>query len=146
MRNKQVYCLAVATALFASISTAFAAGSKPSWKGTIAVSGDKHPESQLKKLAKVSKADATKTALAAVASKSAKVEEGELEVENGFLIYAFDIKVKGQAGIEEILVDAGDGKVLAHEHESPAAEAKEKKGEKSEKGEKPEKGEKSERK
>jgi hypothetical protein len=33
--------------------------------------------------------------------------------------------VSGKPGIEEILVDAGNGKVLAHEHESDAAEKKE---------------------
>ena len=62
-----------------------------------------------------------------------KITEGGLEVENGYLIYSFDFKVKGKKGIQEIIVDAGSGKVLGQAHESDAAEAKEKKDEAKEK-------------
>jgi uncharacterized membrane protein YkoI len=91
---------------------------KESWTGTIQVSG-KHSEAELAKMAKVSMADAEKTALAAIEAKDADktVKARELEVEHGFLIYSFDIKVAGKKGIEEVNVDAGDGKVLAREHE-----------------------------
>ena len=101
---------------------------KPKWKGTIKVTG-KPGEAELQKLAKVTKEDAQKTALAAVKAKDAdkKITEGGLEVENGYLIYSFDVKVKGKKGIQEIIVDAGSGKVLRQAHESDAAEAKEKK-------------------
>ncbi|HEX7104952.1 MAG TPA: PepSY domain-containing protein [Acidothermaceae bacterium] len=54
-----------------------------------------------------------------------KIRSGELEHEKGRWIYSFDIKVAGKAGIEEINVDAMTGKLVAHEHESPAAERKE---------------------
>lgn len=117
---------------------------KPKWKGSIKVAGKKSDE-ELAKLAKVGKEDAQKTALAAVKAKDGNksVTEGGLEVENGYLIYSFDIKVKGKKGIQEIVVDAGTGKVLGQEHESDAAEAKEKKEEakekKSEAKEKPKK-------
>jgi len=104
---------------------------KAAWKGSIKVEG-KHSQAELKKMAKIRESDAKKKALAAVEGKAGdkKAGEAELEVENGYLIYAVDVKVKGKDGVEEILVDAGDGKVLAHEHESGAAEEKEKKEEK----------------
>src|SRR3954453_19283438 len=107
------------------------AGGKAAWKGSIKVEG-KHSQAELKKMAKIRESEATKKALAAVEAKAGdkKAGEAELEVENGYLIYAVDVKVKGKDGVEEILVDAGDGKVLAHEHETAAAEEKEKKEEK----------------
>jgi uncharacterized membrane protein YkoI len=100
---------------------------KEPWTGTIQVTG-KHSNAELAKMAKVSMADAENTALAAVEAKDAdkKVKGRELEVEHGYLIYSFDIKVTGKKGIEEVNVDAGTGKVLAREHESPGTETKEK--------------------
>ncbi len=79
----------------------------------------------LKKMAKVTKAEARKTALAAVKASSKKVKSGKLEVEDGCLVYSFDIAVTGKSGVEEVLVDAGTGKVLSQEHETPAKEAAE---------------------
>lgn len=148
MSIKKGYSIAVAVALFTAASATFAADTRATWKGTIPVTGEKHSEAQLKKMAKISQAEATKAALAVVPGKSKKVESIELEAENGYLVYTFDIKVKGKEGIEEVLVDAGDGKVLAQEHEGAAAEAREKKEEAHEKGGKSrsEKSEKSERK
>jgi uncharacterized membrane protein YkoI len=83
------------------------------------------PETQaaLMRQAKVSKAVATRTALAEV--PGGKVRSSEIEREKGKLIYSFDIKVAGKSGIEEINVDAITGAVLAHEHENPKAEKKE---------------------
>jgi uncharacterized membrane protein YkoI len=83
------------------------------------------PETQarLMRQAKVSKAVATKTALAQV--PKGKVRSSEIERENGKLIYSFDIKVAGKPGIEEINVDALTGAVIAHEHETPTGEKKE---------------------
>lgn len=78
----------------------------------------------LMKRAKVSAEVATAAALARV--PGGKVEKAELEEEKGKLIYSFDIKLAGKAGIEEVAVDAVSGKVLSVEHESPADEAKEK--------------------
>jgi len=93
-------------------------GTSGPWAGTIQVMG-KHSKAELARMAKVSQADAEKTALAAIEAKDAdkKVVARELEVEHGYLIYSFDIKVAGKKGIEEVNVDAGDGKVLAREHE-----------------------------
>jgi uncharacterized membrane protein YkoI len=83
------------------------------------------PETQavLMRQAKISKAVATRTALAEV--PRGKVRSSEIERENGKLIYSFDIKVAGKSGIEEINVDAITGAVIAHEHESPNTEKKE---------------------
>jgi hypothetical protein len=77
----------------------------------------------LMKKAKITAEAATTAALAKV--PGGKVEKGELEEEDGKLIFSFDIKVAGKSGIEEVAVDAITGKVLSVEHESPAAEKKE---------------------
>jgi uncharacterized membrane protein YkoI len=73
---------------------------------------------------KISKAQATKIALAQV--PRGKVQSAELETEHQQLVYSFDIRVPGKSGIEEVLVNANTGKIVAHEHESPAKEAAEK--------------------
>ena len=84
-------------------------------------------KAELKSLAKVSEDDARKTALASLKDPSkGTVKEAELESEHGCLVYSFDIQVTGAKGIQEVQVDAGNGKVLSSEHESPKAEATEK--------------------
>ena len=80
-------------------------------------------QATLKAEAKITEAEARKTALAEV--PNGKIQEHELEREKGMLVYSFDIKVAGKPGIEEVLVDAISGKVVAHEHETPAMEKKE---------------------
>ena len=82
---------------------------------------------ELAAMAKVSMADARKAALASLkgASKAA-VKTAELEVENGCLVFSFDIAIKGKPGVQEIQVDAGTGKVISSKHESAAAEKAEK--------------------
>ena len=124
--------IGITLGLLTLVATVVAGGAekkaaKPRWTGTIKVTG-KPSEAELQKMAKVSKEDAEKSALGAVKAKDAdkKITEGGLEVENGYLIYSFDVKVKGKKGIQEIIVDAGSGKVLNQAHESDAAEAKEK--------------------
>lgn len=63
------------------------------------------------------------TALARVVG--GEIVGAELEQEDGRLVYSFDIKVEGKAGIEEILVDAVSGDIISQEHESDAREAAE---------------------
>ncbi len=46
-----------------------------------------------------------------------EITKGELEEEDGNLIYSFDIKVPGQEGITELHIDAKSGKVIKKEHE-----------------------------
>ena len=88
----------------------------------------KNDEKKLQAEATVPEADARRTALAAV--PGGKVEQHELERENGKLIYSYDIKVAGKPGVEEVHVDALTGKMIKKEHETPAKEAKEAAGEK----------------
>jgi uncharacterized membrane protein YkoI len=89
----------------------------------------------LQKEAKISEATARATALKEVPTGT--VKKYELEREGGKLIYSYDISVPGKSGIEEVAVNAIDGSVVAHEHETPtkeraeaAKEAKEKKAKK----------------
>ena len=84
------------------------------------------PASALPGLAKVSQADAQKAAFERIKAPSTALAEGELEVEQGCLVYSFDIRIPGKLGIEEIMVDAGTGKILSHKHESTKQEAAEK--------------------
>ncbi len=88
----------------------------------------KEDEPGLLKKAKVTAAAATATALAKV--PGGKVEEVEIEKEDGKLIYSFTIKVAGKPGITEVGVDAMTGAVVNVEHEDAAAEAKEAKEDK----------------
>lgn len=73
--------------------------------------------------AKVPGETARATALAKV--PGGEVTEASLEEENGRLVYSFDLKVKGQSGIQEVLVDAMTGAVVSEEHETEAQEAAE---------------------
>jgi len=73
--------------------------------------------------AKVTDAAARQAALARVPGGS--IVKAEVEQERGKLIFSYDIKVPGKDGIQEVAVDASSGRVLAVEHESSAAEAKE---------------------
>jgi uncharacterized membrane protein YkoI len=45
------------------------------------------------------------------------VESSELELEEGMLIYSFDMKVAGKSGIEEVHVSAINGAIVKKEHE-----------------------------
>jgi hypothetical protein len=85
------------------------------------------PQPQFASLAKIAPTQAEKTALAKVGAKydnpTLKIQSSELEIEYGCLIYLFDFKVIGKRGVEEIFVDAGDGKVLSHLHDTPKQEA-----------------------
>jgi len=82
-------------------------------------------EAKLQAEAKVSKADAEKTALAKVPGGT--IKEGELEKEKGRLIWSFDISISDSKDIKEVQVDAITGEVISVETESAASEAKEKK-------------------
>ena len=84
------------------------------------------PSHDVPGLAKVTRPQAEHSALASLgAPAGAVVREGELEVERGCLVYSFDIDLPGKSGIEEVMVDAGNGKTLSHSHETPRQEASE---------------------
>ena len=92
---------------------------------------EKESEAQLQAQAKISKADAEKTALAKVPGGT--IKEGGIEKEKGKLIYSFDITTPGTTDITEVNVDAITGEVVAVDKESAGDEAKEKAGEKEKK-------------
>jgi uncharacterized membrane protein YkoI len=132
--------IALAAAIAASASVAAAQGTAtvakstakvPSTKSTAAKATTpkrhgatkKESQSALRKEAKISEATARATALKEV--PNGKVKSSELERENGKLIYSFDIVVPGKTGVEEVNIDAVDGSVVAHEHESAKTEKKE---------------------
>ncbi len=77
----------------------------------------------LVKQAKVSEADAARKALAA--TPNGEIRAVELESEGGRLIYSYELKVKGHAGIEEVNVNAVTGAVVNTEHERGTPEADE---------------------
>jgi uncharacterized membrane protein YkoI len=84
-------------------------------------------------LAKVSKADATKKALAAVPNGTFK-EDAELEKENGKLVWSFDISKPGTSTITEVMVDAVTESIVSIEQESAKDQKKEASADKKEKG------------
>lgn len=74
-------------------------------------------KAKLMSMAKRTRGNAERIALKRIKERGT-VAEGELEAERGCLIWSFDIKVAGRAGVEEVNVDAGNGKVLNVHHES----------------------------
>ncbi|HKC16431.1 MAG TPA: PepSY domain-containing protein [Steroidobacteraceae bacterium] len=83
-------------------------------------------DAQLGSLARVSQAQAEKIAMARLAGRTAvSTVSAELEAEHGCLIWSFDLRVAGKPGVQEIQVDAGDGKVLSVKHESARQEVSE---------------------
>lgn len=96
-----------------------------------AMAQEKAPSKELMAKAKVTRADAEKTALAAV--PNATVKEAELEEEDGGLRWSFDLKTPGSKRITEVGVDAITGKIVENKVESEKDEAKEKDGDKGKK-------------
>ena len=58
---------------------------------------------------------ARKAALARV--PGGKIQDEELERENGRLVYSFEISTQGKDGAQEVLVDSDDGRVLSVQQE-----------------------------
>jgi peptidase YpeB-like protein len=98
--------------------------------GVVGCATEEQKEARLQAEAKVSRADAEKTALAKVPGGT--IKEGELEKEKGKLIWSFDISTPGSSDIKEVQVDAITGQVVSIETETAKAEAKDKKKEKEE--------------
>jgi len=69
---------------------------------------------ELSRLAKISLADAQKSATAAVApARVTSVIASDVEVNEGCLVFPIDLRLEGKKGVQEVLVDAGDGRVLS---------------------------------
>ncbi len=86
---------------------------------------EKEQESKLVARAKISRADAEKTALAKV--PGGKIVEGGIEEEKGKLIWSFDISTPGSKNVTEVQVDAITGEIVSVDTETPAQQEKEKK-------------------
>lgn len=80
-------------------------------------------QSALMNEAKVTKSEATTTALSRV--PNGRVQSAEIEREHGRLIWSFDLAQPGKSGITEIQVSALTGKVVSVQHESGAHESAE---------------------
>jgi uncharacterized membrane protein YkoI len=91
--------------------------------GPMLACGEAGEQAELEARAKVTRQQAETTALARV--PGGEIAEGELEEEDGKLVYSFDIRVAGRSGVEEIWVDAMTGQVISEEHETDAEEAAE---------------------
>ena len=125
--------IALAAAIAVSASVASAQGSGAVAKSTVktptatlkrhGTAPKAESQSSLRKEAKISEKTARATALKEV--PNGKIKSSELERENGNLIYSFDIAVAGKPGIEEVNVNAVDGSIVAHEHETAKSEKKE---------------------
>ena len=70
----------------------------------------------LEALARITEQDAVDTAIAAVDGATAEsVEEVTLTIEDGFLVYEIELDADGEEW--EVLIDAGDGRVLEAERD-----------------------------
>jgi len=79
---------------------------------------------ELRRLAKISSKDAEARAVLSVApNKVNSVMSSGVEVVNGCLAYSYDLRFANKGGVEEVIVDAGDGKILSSEYEPPAGGA-----------------------
>jgi uncharacterized membrane protein YkoI len=95
-----------------------------------AAGGEKSKSRSPRSDAKIGMKEARAKALARV--PGGRVKSSELERENGKLVYSFDIRPAKGAGIEEVQIDAVTGEVVSVEHETPAKEKAEKRGERKE--------------
>ncbi len=67
---------------------------------------------ELAALAKVKEEDARKTALAWVNAPKVGSAKGGLGVEEGCLVYAYDVVLPAKRDPEEVIIDAGTGQIL----------------------------------
>ena len=77
-------------------------------------------KTELTAMAKWTQADALTAALKSLNTTpdKATVQKSELEVEDGCLVYSFDIAVAEESkGKHEIEVDAGNGRILETDHD-----------------------------
>ncbi len=107
--------------------------------GLVACASPKAKQARLEAKAKVARVEAEKTALAKVNLPGSAIAEGEIEEENGKLVWSFDVTTPGTKDITEVQVDAMTGDVVSVAMETAADEAKEKKGEGKERKSKSEK-------
>jgi len=74
---------------------------------------------ELARMAKISGAEAERRAVASVAPlKISSVISSSPEVHDGCLVWPFDLRLPDKGGVQEVFIDAGDGKVLSSTFES----------------------------
>jgi uncharacterized membrane protein YkoI len=117
MKTKTIICAVLTVGLLAGgLASALAAE-----KAEKAEKKDK--DAKLEAKAKITKAEAEKTAL--TKAPGGTIKEGELEEENGKLIWSFDISMPNTKDITEVQVDAVTGDVVDVAKETPADQEKE---------------------
>jgi uncharacterized membrane protein YkoI len=90
---------------------------------TFTFSAEEKNQAELKAQAKITRAEAEKTALGIVLD--GKIKDGELEKEHGRLIWSFDISMPKSENITEVQVDANTGEIVSIQIETPNDQAKE---------------------
>jgi len=81
-------------------------------------------QEDLSRMAKVTSKDAEARAIASVApDKVTSIISSGVEVVNGCLAWPFDLRFANKGGVQEVMVDAGDGRILSSEYEPPAGGA-----------------------
>jgi uncharacterized protein (TIGR02246 family) len=77
-------------------------------------------EADLRRLARVSVKDAEAKAVASVApDRVNSIISGDVDVVDGCLAWTFLLRFANKGGVTEVVVDAGDGKILSSEYEPP---------------------------
>jgi len=80
-------------------------------------SGCATSQAELQAQAKISRADAEKTAL--TKAPGGTIKETELEKEHGKLVWSIEMSVPGERDLTEVHVDAITGEIVAVEKERP---------------------------
>ena len=74
---------------------------------------------ELVRLAKISSGDASTRASASVKpARVTSVISSDVEVHEGCLVFPIDVRLEGRKGVQEVFIDAGDGKVLGSAFEA----------------------------
>ena len=115
----------ILAALVAAPFAVYAVGPDKSFKDCSTKASHLTKKTELMKAAKVSEADAKKTAMG-TAGEGASIVKGGIEVESGCLVYSYHVRAKGHKDQTEVFVDAGTGAILKQEHESALRAAAEK--------------------
>jgi hypothetical protein len=89
----------------------------------LAVAAATSAQDALKAQAKVSEADARKTALDAVGN--ATVQSVGIDNGGGKLVWSFDLRTPNSPNVVEVVVDATTGQIISKQFETPTADAKE---------------------
>ena len=81
-------------------------------------------QAELASMARVTSKDAEARAIASAApDRVNSVMSSGVEVVNGCLAWPFDLRFANKGGVQEVMVDAGDGKILSSTYEPPAGGA-----------------------